>query len=42
MPVQASSPRGLDHLVIGVRDLDAASKPEWGYPYSFIGMRGPW
>lgn len=25
-----------------VRDLDAASKPDWGYPYGFIGQRGPW
>jgi aryl-alcohol dehydrogenase-like predicted oxidoreductase len=25
-----------------VKELDAASKPDWGYPYSFIGMREPW
>jgi aryl-alcohol dehydrogenase-like predicted oxidoreductase len=25
-----------------VRDLDAASKPAWGYPYDFIGLREPW
>lgn len=23
-------------------DLDKASKPDWGYPYSFIGMREAW
>ena len=22
--------------------LESASAPEWGYPYSFIGMREPW
>jgi aryl-alcohol dehydrogenase-like predicted oxidoreductase len=22
--------------------LDAASAPEWGYPYAFIGFREPW
>lgn len=22
--------------------LDEASRPDWGYPYSFIGMREPW
>lgn len=25
-----------------VKALDDASKPDWGYPYSFIGMREPW
>jgi aryl-alcohol dehydrogenase-like predicted oxidoreductase len=25
-----------------VKELDEVSKPEWGYPYSFIGMRGSW
>ena len=25
-----------------VRELDAASKPAWGYPYDFIGLREPW
>ena len=25
-----------------VAELDAASKPEWGYPYAFIGQREPW
>lgn len=25
-----------------VRELDAASRPDWGYPYSFIGTREPW
>jgi aryl-alcohol dehydrogenase-like predicted oxidoreductase len=25
-----------------VRELDAVSRPDWGYPYSFIGMREPW
>jgi aryl-alcohol dehydrogenase-like predicted oxidoreductase len=25
-----------------VKELDEASKPEWGYPYSFIGMREAW
>jgi aryl-alcohol dehydrogenase-like predicted oxidoreductase len=25
-----------------VRELDEASKLEWGYPYNFIGMREPW
>jgi aryl-alcohol dehydrogenase-like predicted oxidoreductase len=25
-----------------VAELDAASKPDWGYPQSFIGMREPW
>lgn len=25
-----------------IQALDAASKPEWGYPYGFIGQRGPW
>lgn len=25
-----------------VKELDEASKPDWGYPYSFIGMREPW
>jgi aryl-alcohol dehydrogenase-like predicted oxidoreductase len=25
-----------------VRSLDAVSRPDWGYPYSFIGMREPW
>jgi aryl-alcohol dehydrogenase-like predicted oxidoreductase len=25
-----------------VKELDTASKPDWGYPYSFIGMREPW
>jgi len=25
-----------------IKALDEASKPEWGYPYSFIGMREPW
>jgi aryl-alcohol dehydrogenase-like predicted oxidoreductase len=23
-------------------ELDEASRPDWGYPYSFIGMREPW
>jgi hypothetical protein len=23
-------------------DLDKASEPAWGYPYSFIGSREPW
>ena len=23
-------------------DLDRASKPEWGYPYGFIGRMQPW
>ena len=22
--------------------LDEASRPDWGYPYSFIGIREPW
>jgi aryl-alcohol dehydrogenase-like predicted oxidoreductase len=25
-----------------VRDLDTASKPDWGYPYAFIGAREAW
>jgi aryl-alcohol dehydrogenase-like predicted oxidoreductase len=25
-----------------VKQLDDASKPEWGYPYAFIGGREPW
>ncbi len=25
-----------------IKSLDEASKPEWGYPYTFIGMREPW
>ncbi len=25
-----------------VRELDTASRPDWGYPYSFIGMREAW
>ncbi|HLM75160.1 MAG TPA: aldo/keto reductase [Polyangiaceae bacterium] len=25
-----------------IKELDDASKPEWGYPYAFIGARGPW
>jgi aryl-alcohol dehydrogenase-like predicted oxidoreductase len=25
-----------------VKELDDASRPEWGYPYSFIGQREPW
>ncbi|GAC1550595.1 MAG: aldo/keto reductase [Polyangiales bacterium] len=25
-----------------VKELDDASKPEWGYPYDFIGRRQPW
>jgi aryl-alcohol dehydrogenase-like predicted oxidoreductase len=25
-----------------VKALDEASRPDWGYPYSFIGMREPW
>ncbi len=25
-----------------LKDLDEASRPEWGYPYAFIGMREPW
>lgn len=25
-----------------VQQLDAVSKPDWGYPYSFIGVREPW
>jgi aryl-alcohol dehydrogenase-like predicted oxidoreductase len=25
-----------------VKELDTVSKPEWGYPYSFIGMREAW
>jgi aryl-alcohol dehydrogenase-like predicted oxidoreductase len=25
-----------------VQQLDDVSKPDWGYPYSFIGMREPW
>jgi aryl-alcohol dehydrogenase-like predicted oxidoreductase len=25
-----------------VKELDEASKPEWGYPYNFIGMREAW
>jgi aryl-alcohol dehydrogenase-like predicted oxidoreductase len=25
-----------------IKELDDASKPDWGYPYSFIGMREPW
>ncbi len=25
-----------------VKALDDASRPDWGYPYSFIGMREPW
>jgi aryl-alcohol dehydrogenase-like predicted oxidoreductase len=25
-----------------VKALDEASKPDWGYPYSFIGTREPW
>jgi aryl-alcohol dehydrogenase-like predicted oxidoreductase len=25
-----------------VKELDDASKPEWGYPYGFIGQRGAW
>jgi aryl-alcohol dehydrogenase-like predicted oxidoreductase len=23
-------------------ELDKASRPDWGYPYDFIGMREPW
>ena len=23
-------------------ELDRASAPDWGYPYSFIGAREPW
>ncbi|MCR4521733.1 MULTISPECIES: VOC family protein [Bosea] len=34
MPANASTPRGLDHLVIGVRDLDAA----WHF-YEKLGFR---
>jgi catechol 2,3-dioxygenase-like lactoylglutathione lyase family enzyme len=34
MPSPASTPRGLDHLVIGVRDLDAA-----GHFYEKLGFR---
>ncbi len=25
-----------------VKELDAVSKPDWGYPYDFIGGREPW
>ncbi|HZF47540.1 MAG TPA: aldo/keto reductase [Polyangiaceae bacterium] len=25
-----------------VKELDEVSKPDWGYPYAFIGARGPW
>jgi aryl-alcohol dehydrogenase-like predicted oxidoreductase len=25
-----------------VKELDDASKPDWGYPYVMIGQRGPW
>ncbi len=25
-----------------IQELDAASRPDWGYPYSFIGQREPW
>jgi aryl-alcohol dehydrogenase-like predicted oxidoreductase len=25
-----------------IKELDDASKPDWGYPYAFIGARGPW
>jgi len=25
-----------------IKALDEASKPDWGYPYNFIGMREPW
>jgi aryl-alcohol dehydrogenase-like predicted oxidoreductase len=25
-----------------IKELDTASKPDWGYPYSFIAMREPW
>ena len=25
-----------------IADLDKASEPAWGYPYSFIGGREPW
>lgn len=25
-----------------LRELDEASKPDWGYPYNFIGLREPW
>jgi aryl-alcohol dehydrogenase-like predicted oxidoreductase len=25
-----------------IKELDEASKPDWGYPYAFIGARGPW
>jgi aryl-alcohol dehydrogenase-like predicted oxidoreductase len=25
-----------------VKELDDASKPDWGYPYNFIGAREPW
>ena len=25
-----------------VRELDEASKLDWGYPYNFIGLREPW
>jgi aryl-alcohol dehydrogenase-like predicted oxidoreductase len=25
-----------------IKELNEASKPDWGYPYAFIGMREPW
>ncbi len=25
-----------------LRELDEASRPDWGYPYAFIGQREPW
>jgi aryl-alcohol dehydrogenase-like predicted oxidoreductase len=25
-----------------IKELDDASRPDWGYPYGFIGMREPW
>jgi aryl-alcohol dehydrogenase-like predicted oxidoreductase len=27
---------------VDIQQLDEASKPDWGYPYSFIGAREPW
>ena len=32
----------LKHTEDDLKEIDAASKPEGGYPYSFIGARERW
>ena len=33
---------GLQLTQEDLETLDAASRPDWGYPYDFIGQRQPW